>query len=347
MLRLGDALPPGGPRRRGARGVQAGGRARARARRSRAARPRGDRLRGDVLAPCDPRRRGRRAARGGGRRARARTTPSCARVALSGLARALDLRGELEPRGVRARRVDRDVAPARRTARALAATLAMAYWSRGSSRRTRTSTGCCSRRATSDASWTTSRSRARRSPGSSRPYVVLCDHDAAQGDGRPPVRRRAQAEPAVPPSRRRALRGRARALRRRPRGDRAGGEPLPGVGPSADGPRRVGDVRRSRCSACAVSRGGWPSSRRSCASWTRTRATARGGPASPRSTPSSAWSTTRAASCGAFSTTASARCGRRSGSRRSSTSPTRVRRSATPRWPRRSIPSSWRTPAPT
>ena len=203
-------------------------------------------------------------------------------LVLSGLARALDLRGE-SSRAALAR--DESIAMSRRRGdpRTLGATLATAYWARGSSTNEDVNRMLLEARDLGrelDDVEIESEALSWLVPS----YVVLCDHDAARETVAQLSGDREAAEPAVPPPRRRALRGGARALRRRPPPRRSSAATRSaGVGPSASRAATRPGRTRSRCSASGVSRVGWPSWRRSSACSTRTRARARGAPASPRS----------------------------------------------------------------
>ena len=74
-------------------------------------------------------------------------------------------------------------------------------------------------------------------------YVVLCDHDAARDALAQALRDHAAAESAVPAPRRRALRGRSRALRRRSGRGGGRGTALLRVGEAAHGSRRLWHLR--------------------------------------------------------------------------------------------------------
>ena len=74
-------------------------------------------------------------------------------------------------------------------------------------------------------------------------FVALCDHAGGAGGARAAVRPRAPAERAVPAARRRALRVRARAVRRGSRRCRGGRGAVARVEPPADRPRSVERLR--------------------------------------------------------------------------------------------------------
>ena len=240
---------------------------------------------------------GRRAARGGGRRARAGRLGAPRARARRARARARAARG--------ARAAPRSCATSRSRCRAAAAT------AHARRRRSPPRTGRAGSSTNEDVNRDAARgprhrprARRRRDRGRgallARPVVrrPVRPRRGARDGSASLLRRRAPAERAVPPPRRRALRGGARALRRRPRGGRGRGEALPGVGPAADRARRVGHVRDpdvrppTRAGPPRRARAGRPPPRRGRA---RERVGAR---VSRRSSPSSAWWTTRAASCG-------------------------------------------------